>query len=139
MTDIKQNPMFQMGEKLFEISDAIMARHKGIERVVSEKAKGLTTATLREKWDKNGAEAREALEIGRDYGKKIVGEMVRLDGGGDGEDEGGNAELIFPPAEVVAKVEKQAEVFKSGDGPGVVRHWNALIRQLERTDTDYKL
>jgi hypothetical protein len=27
---------------------------------------------------------------------------------------GGNAELIFPPAEVVAKVEKQAEVFKSG-------------------------
>ncbi|AUG02384.1 class II aldolase [Pseudomonas sp. 09C 129] len=50
----------------------------------------------------------------------------------------GNAELIFPPAEVVAKVEKQAEAFKSGDGPGVARHWNALIRQLERSDTAYK-
>ena len=50
----------------------------------------------------------------------------------------GNVELIFPPAEVVAKVEKQAEVFKGGDGPGVARHWNALIRQLERSDTDYK-
>jgi hypothetical protein len=39
---------------------------------------------------------------------------------------------------VVAKVERQAEVFKSGDGPGVARHWNALIRQLERTDIEYK-
>jgi ribulose-5-phosphate 4-epimerase/fuculose-1-phosphate aldolase len=52
---------------------------------------------------------------------------------------GGNAELFFPPAEVVAKVEQQAKVFASGNGPGVARHWNALIRQLERTDTDYKL
>ncbi|WP_431702932.1 class II aldolase/adducin family protein [Pseudomonas sp. BR20] len=50
----------------------------------------------------------------------------------------GNAELIFPPAEVVKKVEQQAKVFASGEGPGVARHWNALIRQLERTDTDYK-
>lgn len=51
----------------------------------------------------------------------------------------GNAELIFPPAEVVAKVESQAKVFKDGNSPGVARHWNALIRQLERTDTEYKL
>lgn len=51
----------------------------------------------------------------------------------------GNAELIFPPAEVVAKVEQQAQVHKRGDGPGVGRHWNALIRQLERTDVEYKL
>ena len=50
----------------------------------------------------------------------------------------GNAELLLPPAEVVAKVEKQAEVFKSGTGPGVALHWNALIRQLERSHTDYK-
>ena len=50
----------------------------------------------------------------------------------------GNAELIFPPREVVEKVEQQAKVFASGEGPGVARHWNALIRQLERTDTDYK-
>lgn len=50
----------------------------------------------------------------------------------------GNAELIFPPAEVVAKVEQQAKAFASGEGPGVARHWNALIRQLERNDTDYK-
>ena len=50
----------------------------------------------------------------------------------------GNAELIFPPAEVVEKVEQQAKVFASGEGPGVARHWNALIRQLERSDTDYK-
>ncbi|MGE7960305.1 class II aldolase/adducin family protein [Pseudomonas sp. NPDC089530] len=50
----------------------------------------------------------------------------------------GNAELIFPPAEVVAKVEKQAEAFKNGDSPSVARHWDALIRQLERSDTAYK-
>jgi len=50
----------------------------------------------------------------------------------------GNAELIFPPAEVVTKVEQQAKVFSNGEGPGVARHWNALVRQLERTDTDYK-
>ena len=50
----------------------------------------------------------------------------------------GNAELIFPSADVVAKVEEQAKVFKDGEGPGVARHWNALIRQLERTDIDYK-
>ena len=50
----------------------------------------------------------------------------------------GNTELIFPPAEVVAKVEQQAKVFSNGEGPGVARHWNALVRQLERTDTDYK-
>ncbi|WAH55699.1 class II aldolase/adducin family protein [Pseudomonas silvicola] len=51
----------------------------------------------------------------------------------------GNAELVFPPREVVEKVERQAKAFAAGDGPGVARHWNALIRQLERTDTDYKL
>ncbi|WP_426115135.1 class II aldolase/adducin family protein [Pseudomonas sp. DSP3-2-2] len=50
----------------------------------------------------------------------------------------GNAELIYPPAEVVAKVEEQAKVFSNGHGPGVARHWNALIRELERTDTSYK-
>lgn len=50
----------------------------------------------------------------------------------------GNAELIFPPADVVEKVEQQAKVFASGEGPGMARHWNALIRQLERSDTDYK-
>ncbi|CRM16135.1 MULTISPECIES: class II aldolase/adducin family protein [unclassified Pseudomonas] len=50
----------------------------------------------------------------------------------------GNAELIFPPADVVEKVEQQAKVFANGEGPGVARHWNALIRQLERSDTDYK-
>lgn len=50
----------------------------------------------------------------------------------------GNAELIFPPAEVVAKVERQAEPFKRGDGPGVARHWDALVRQLERNGSAYK-
>lgn len=50
----------------------------------------------------------------------------------------GNAQLIFPPREVVEKVEQQAKVFASGEGSGVARHWNALIRQLERSDTDYK-
>lgn len=50
----------------------------------------------------------------------------------------GNAQLIFPPREVVEKVEQQAKVFASGEGPCVARHWNALIRQLERSDTDYK-
>ncbi|WP_300626709.1 class II aldolase/adducin family protein [Pseudomonas sp.] len=51
---------------------------------------------------------------------------------------GGHAALVFPPAEVMARVERQAKVFSRGEGPGVARHWNALIRQLERTDTDYK-
>ncbi|GFM58228.1 class II aldolase [Pseudomonas cichorii] len=50
----------------------------------------------------------------------------------------GNAQLIFPPAEVIATVENQAKAIKDGNGPGVARHWSALIRQLERTDTDYK-
>ncbi|WP_213880820.1 class II aldolase/adducin family protein [Pseudomonas sp. dw_358] len=51
----------------------------------------------------------------------------------------GNAELVFPPAEVVEKVEQQAKRHSEGTGPGVARHWDALIRQLERSDADYKL
>jgi len=39
---------------------------------------------------------------------------------------------------VVAKVEEQAKVFSSGTGPGVQRHWNALIRELDRHGTDYQ-
>lgn len=50
----------------------------------------------------------------------------------------GNAELIFPPEEVVKRVEEQAKVLKSGTGPGVTRHWNALIRELDRHGTDYQ-
>jgi ribulose-5-phosphate 4-epimerase/fuculose-1-phosphate aldolase len=50
----------------------------------------------------------------------------------------GNVELVFPPREVVEKVEEQAKGHSAGDGLGVARHWNALIRQLERTDTGYK-
>ena len=52
------------------------------------------------------------------------------------EQAAGNAELIFPPREVVEKVEQQAKVFASGEGPGVARHWNALIRQLERSEAE---
>jgi ribulose-5-phosphate 4-epimerase/fuculose-1-phosphate aldolase len=51
----------------------------------------------------------------------------------------GNAELLFPPAEVVAKVEKQASAHARGDGPKVALHWDALVRQLERHDLDYRL
>jgi ribulose-5-phosphate 4-epimerase/fuculose-1-phosphate aldolase len=50
----------------------------------------------------------------------------------------GNAELIFPPDEVVKRVEAQASVIKSGTGPGVARHWNALIRELDRHGTGYQ-
>ncbi|RAU47410.1 MULTISPECIES: class II aldolase/adducin family protein [unclassified Pseudomonas] len=50
----------------------------------------------------------------------------------------GNAELIFPPQDVVKKVEDQTKVFHDGNGPGVKRHWNALIRELDRHGTDYK-
>ncbi|RML68430.1 Aldolase II super protein [Pseudomonas syringae pv. syringae] len=50
----------------------------------------------------------------------------------------GNAELVFPPREVIARVEQQAKAIKDGHAPGVARHWNALIRELERNDTDYK-
>jgi ribulose-5-phosphate 4-epimerase/fuculose-1-phosphate aldolase len=51
---------------------------------------------------------------------------------------GGNAELIFPATEVVTKVEQQTKAFGDGNGPGVALHWDALIRQLERTDMAYK-
>lgn len=51
----------------------------------------------------------------------------------------GNEQLLFPPAEVVAKVEQQARRHAEGTGPGVARHWDALIRQLERVDVEYKL
>ncbi|MFH7618109.1 class II aldolase/adducin family protein, partial [Pseudomonas syringae pv. tagetis] len=50
----------------------------------------------------------------------------------------GNAELLFPPQEGIAKVEEQAKAIKDGHGPGVARDWNALIRELDRRGTDYR-
>ncbi|KAI1691202.1 lysR substrate binding domain-containing protein [Ditylenchus destructor] len=50
----------------------------------------------------------------------------------------GECGVDLPAVDVVEKVEQQAKANASGEGPGVARHWNALIRQLERSDTDYK-
>ncbi|MHC6225883.1 class II aldolase/adducin family protein [Pseudomonas sp. X10] len=51
---------------------------------------------------------------------------------------GGNAELHLASAEAIEKVHQQSLVFADGHGPGVQRHWDALIRQLEREGLDYK-
>ncbi|MFH7457092.1 class II aldolase/adducin family protein, partial [Pseudomonas syringae pv. tagetis] len=49
-----------------------------------------------------------------------------------------NAALAFPPQQDISKVEEQAKAIKYGHGPGVARHWNAQIRELERSGTDYR-
>lgn len=80
--DLKENPLFQMTEKLFGISRGVMERHRGIEKEVEEQAKKLVTP--REEWMRDGEQMRELIKYGRGYGVKTVGDMV---GGGSGEGE----------------------------------------------------
>lgn len=51
---------------------------------------------------------------------------------------GGNADLLFAPLEAIEKVRLQSEGFADGTGPAIARHWDALIRQLDREGEDYK-
>ncbi|WP_407316200.1 class II aldolase/adducin family protein [Pseudomonas sp. nanlin1] len=50
---------------------------------------------------------------------------------------GGNADLHYAPAAAIDKVRQQSALQASGDGPGIARHWDALIRQLDRQGQGY--
>lgn len=51
---------------------------------------------------------------------------------------GGNADLLYAPQDAIEKVKRQSSVYASGENPGIKRHWDALIRQLDRYGEDYK-
>ncbi|QLF94705.1 class II aldolase/adducin family protein [Pseudomonas sp. ABC1] len=51
---------------------------------------------------------------------------------------GGNADLLHAPQAAIDKVARQREAFSNGENPGIARHWDALIRQLEREGDAYK-
>ena len=51
---------------------------------------------------------------------------------------GGNAELLHASPQAIAKVHEQSRRFSDGLGEGIQRHWDALIRQLDREGQDYK-
>ena len=51
---------------------------------------------------------------------------------------GGNADLLFAPEAAIEKVKQQTAAFIDGNSPGIARHWDALIRQLDREGDDYK-
>ncbi|TBU88865.1 class II aldolase/adducin family protein [Stutzerimonas kirkiae] len=51
---------------------------------------------------------------------------------------GGNADLLYASQAAIDKVARQREAFANGDNPGIARHWDALIRQLEREGDGYK-
>ncbi|MBV6288279.1 class II aldolase/adducin family protein [Pseudomonas aegrilactucae] len=51
---------------------------------------------------------------------------------------GGNADLLYASPAAIEKVRQQTAVFQKGDHPGLQRHWDALIRQLDREGDDYK-
>lgn len=88
--DLTENPLYQMTEKIFGISQAIMERHRALEKVVSEQAEKLTTP--REEWTRDREHVKQVIEYGRKYGKKLVKNMVRIDGeyrdDSDEEDQG---------------------------------------------------
>ncbi|NBA98338.1 class II aldolase/adducin family protein [Pseudomonas sp. R5(2019)] len=51
---------------------------------------------------------------------------------------GGNADLLFASEQAIEKVREQSAVFSDGRSPGIQRHWDALIRQLDREGLDYQ-
>ncbi|MFT4247048.1 MAG: class II aldolase/adducin family protein [Pseudomonas sp.] len=51
---------------------------------------------------------------------------------------GGNDALNLPPQAAIDKVAEQARAFRNPHSPGIARHWDALIRLLERHGTDYR-
>ncbi|MBD1551257.1 class II aldolase/adducin family protein [Pseudomonas typographi] len=52
---------------------------------------------------------------------------------------GGNDGLLHAPQAAIDKVREQTGPQRSGDSPAVQRHWDALIRQLDRHGQDYAL
>ena len=51
---------------------------------------------------------------------------------------GGNNDLLHAPEAAIEKVRQQTAAFIDGSNPGIQRHWDALIRQLDREGTDYR-
>lgn len=51
---------------------------------------------------------------------------------------GGNDQLLHAPQAAIAKVHEQSKRFADGKGEGIQRHWDALIRQLDREGRDYQ-
>jgi ribulose-5-phosphate 4-epimerase/fuculose-1-phosphate aldolase len=51
---------------------------------------------------------------------------------------GGNADLLHTPAAAIEKVRQQTAGHVDGSSPGLQRHWEALIRQLDREGDDYR-
>ncbi|MBA1290339.1 class II aldolase/adducin family protein [Pseudomonas japonica] len=51
---------------------------------------------------------------------------------------GGNVDLLFAPDAAIEKVRHQTAGLLDGSSPGLQRHWDALIRQLDREGQDYK-
>ena len=51
---------------------------------------------------------------------------------------GGNDQLLHPSEAAIAKVHEQSKRFSDGQGEGIQRHWDALIRQLDREGRDYQ-
>jgi ribulose-5-phosphate 4-epimerase/fuculose-1-phosphate aldolase len=51
---------------------------------------------------------------------------------------GGNADLLFAPNDAIAKVAEQSAAILDPNHPGIQRHWDALIRQLDRHTEAYK-
>ncbi|WP_313741298.1 class II aldolase/adducin family protein [Pseudomonas sp.] len=52
---------------------------------------------------------------------------------------GGNDGLLHASPAAIAKVHEQSKRFSDGLGEGIQRHWDALVRQLERGGRDYAL
>jgi len=51
---------------------------------------------------------------------------------------GGNDQLLHAPQAAIAKVHEQSKRFSDGKGEGIQRHWDALIRQLDREGRGYQ-
>ncbi|WP_414155868.1 class II aldolase/adducin family protein [Pseudomonas sp. BNK-43-b] len=51
---------------------------------------------------------------------------------------GGNDQLQYASPAAIAKVHEQSKRFSDGLGEGIQRHWDALIRQLDREGRDYQ-
>lgn len=51
---------------------------------------------------------------------------------------GGNADLLHAPQAAIEKVAQQTQRFADPESSGIKRHWNALLRQLDRVDQGYQ-
>ncbi|MBA1189595.1 class II aldolase/adducin family protein [Pseudomonas entomophila] len=51
---------------------------------------------------------------------------------------GGHGQVLHASPAAIAKVHEQSKRFSDGKGDGIQRHWDALIRQLDREGRDYQ-